>query len=210
MGPITRKQVVQLFLRVFEIKALFHNLGRLFTLKPTSKGWRGRGYQVDNWETFILQEASEKDRKKVARFAIFSLISHVAFATAAILSGHWFLVVLITLAPFYGAGFYGFYCSTHQHAGCDANHPDFRVSCGDAILDPFSSFMYWHMEYHIEHHMFAGIPCYNLPRFSRFVADQLPPKEYSIPRILKLTKHCPKKYGTYQEWRDNYGLYKGF
>lgn len=76
--------------------------------------------------------------------------------------------------------------------------------------DPLISFLYWRMEYHIEHHMFAAIPCYNLKKFSKLVADQLPPKERAIPRIFKLNKLCREKYGTQQEWRDNYGLYKGF
>jgi hypothetical protein len=58
--------------------------------------------------------------------------------------------------------------------------------------------------------MFASIPCYNLKAFSKYVADQLPPKEYSIPRLLKLHGMCLKKYGTYQYWRDHFGFYKEF
>lgn len=189
---------------------LVRNLGRLFTLKPTSQRWRGRSYQLDTWEQFILQEATGPQRKQVYRFAAFTLISHTVFVVACIASGLWFLPVLITFAPFYGAGWHSFACATHQHAACEANHPDFRISCGDAILDPFSSFLYWRMEYHIEHHMFASIPCYNLKAFSRFAADQLPPKEHALPRLLKLNTVCKEKYGSWQYWRDNFGLYKGF
>jgi fatty acid desaturase len=98
----------------------------------------------------------------------------------------------------------------HQHAACEANEADFRISCGDAKLDPLTSFLYWRMEYHIEHHMFAAIPCYNLRAFSTFVADQLPPKEPAIPRILKLHKACKEKFGSYQVWRDTHGIYKGY
>jgi fatty acid desaturase len=134
----------------------------------------------------------------------------VLFVALCLYSGLWFLPVLITFAPFYGAGFLSFVAGTHQHTACEPNHPDFRVSCGDAILDPFSSFLYWHMEFHIEHHMFAAIPCYNLKAFSRFVADQLPPKEHALPRLLKLHRICGEKYGTWQNWRDNFGIYKGF
>ena len=47
------------------MRSLFTNLARLFTVKPTSIGWRGRGYELDTWEQFILQRASEKDRKAV-------------------------------------------------------------------------------------------------------------------------------------------------
>jgi fatty acid desaturase len=207
---LNKRLILNLFFRVLHIKSLVQCLGRLFTLKPTSKGWRMRGYQLDKWEKFILERASEKERKVVYRFAVLSLIVHVLFVAACIVSGNWFLVVLVTLAPFYGPGIHGFICGVHQHACCEANNPDFRKSCGDAILDPISSILYWHMEYHIEHHMFASIPCYNLKKFSKFVADQLPKKEYAIPRIFKLAKRSPEMFGSRAEWRENFGRYKGF
>ncbi len=209
VGEITPKLVFDLFFRVIQIKPFVQNLARLVTLKPTSKGWRGRGYALDTWEQFVLKNATEAQRKQVYRFAVLSLAFQIAFVTVCLVTGHWFLVVLVSLAPFYGPGWHGFLCSTHQHAACDANNPDFRVSCGDAILDPLSSFLYWHMEYHIEHHMFASIPCYNLKAFSRFVADQLPPKERALPRLLKLPSASTEKFQTWHNWRDKYGIYKG-
>jgi fatty acid desaturase len=209
---LTPRLVVDLFFRVIHVRALVQNLARLVTLKPTSLGWRGRAYPLDTWEQFILQRATEKQRRQVYRFGLACLVTHIPFVLACVWAGHpyAFLPVLITFAPFYGAGFLSFIAGTHQHAACEANHPDFRVSCGDAILDPFSSFLYWHMEYHIEHHMFAGIPCYNLKAFSRFVADQMPPKEHALPRLLKLHRVCQEKYGSWQNWRDRFGRYKGF
>lgn len=204
------RALLWMFLGVVHLKALAENLGRLITLKPTSKGWRGRGYRLDTWEQFVLQRAGEADRRAVRRFAVAALVVHAAFTAACVATGFWFLPVLITLAPFYGPGFHGFLCGTPQHACCEANHPDFRISCGDAVLDPLSSFLYWHMEYHIEHHSFAAIPCYNLKAFSRFVADQLPPKEAAIPRLLKLARVSREKFGTWQDWRDNFGRFKGF
>lgn len=197
------------FLRVVHFRALVINLARFFTLKPTSMGWRGRGYELDTWEQFVLKNANDADRRQVYRFAATSLVTHVVFVSVCLYFGFWFLPLLVTFAPFYGAGFMGVIAGTHQHTACEANNPDFRVSCGDAILDPFSSFLYWHMEHHIEHHMFAAIPCYNLKTFSRFVADQLPPKEWALPRLLKLHRLSREKYGTWQKWRDTYGLYKG-
>lgn len=58
--------------------------------------------------------------------------------------------------------------------------------------------------------MYAGIPCYNLKKFSRFVTDQLPPKERALPRIFALNRACRKKYGNRQNWRDGFGRFKGF
>ncbi len=207
---LNRSLFVGLFLKVIQIKALTQNIGRLFTRIPTSNGWRGRGYKLDTWEQFILKNASDRERRQVYRLATGSLIFHVIFVALSIYFGLWFLPILVTLAPFYGFGFLGYMAGIHQHAACEANEPDFRISCGDAILDPLTSFLYWRMEYHIEHHMFAAIPCYNLKKFSKFVADQMPPKEYAIPHIRKINRLSKEKYGSRQAWRDNFGLYKGF
>lgn len=203
------KTMVDLFLHCLWPTSLLINLARFVALKPTSWFWHYRGkVQLTPWEEFILRESSEKDRKQVYRFAGWNLIAHIVFVLACLVSGFWFGIVLISLAPFYGANWHSFFCSIHQHAATEPNHPDFRVSCGDVILDPLSSFLYWHMEYHIEHHSFAAIPCYNLKAFSRFAADQLPPKEHSLPRLLKLHKASKEKYGNYSYWRDHFGFYK--
>ena len=207
---ITPWFLITIFFGVFQVRSLIWNLGRLLTLKPTSNRWRGRGYQLDTWEQFILNRASQKDRRLVYRFAVYALVTQIVFIAACIYFKLWFLPVLITLAPFYGPTFHNFICSTHQHAACEPNHPDFRISCGSVVLNPLSSFLYWHMEYHIEHHMFAAIPCYNLKKFSRFIADQMPPKENTLPRLIKLNKKCSEKYGSWQYWRDNFGRFKGF
>jgi fatty acid desaturase len=207
---LTPSLVFGLFFKVIKVKALIQNLGRLFTVVPASNGWRGRGYKQDAWEQFILKNASDRERRQVYRLAIACLVGHVLFVAICLYLGLWFLPILVTLAPFYGVGILSYMAGIHQHAACEANEPDFRISCGDAILDPLSSFLYWRMEYHIEHHMFAAIPCYNLKKFSRFVADQLPPKEYAIPRIFKLNRICKEKYGSWQAWRDSLGFYKGF
>jgi fatty acid desaturase len=207
---LTPRLIFSLFAYLVQLKGLAQNLGRLVTLSPTSKGWRGRGLKLDTWEQFIWKNASETERRQVRRMAVASLVGHALFVALCIYSGQWFVPVLVSLAPFYDAGFLGFMAGIHQHAACEANNPDCRVSCGDAILDPLTSFLYWRMEYHIEHHMFAAIPCYNLKRFSRFVADQLPPKERALPRLLKLNRICREKYGSWKAWRDRFGLYKGY
>ena len=46
-------------------------------------------------------------------------------------------------------------------------------------LDPVSEFLYWHMNWHLEHHMFAAVPCYHLPKLHRAVANEMP-----APRTL--------------------------
>ena len=41
-------------------------------------------------------------------------------------------------------------------------------------LNPLFSFLYWRMEWHTEHHMYAGVPCYNLGKLYEEIADDMP------------------------------------
>jgi fatty acid desaturase len=36
------------------------------------------------------------------------------------------------------------------------------------------SFLYWHMNYHTEHHMYAAVPCYNLGKLHDQIEPDLP------------------------------------
>jgi fatty acid desaturase len=53
--------------------------------------------------------------------------------------------------------------------------PDFRLCCRTFTLNPVVQFLYWHMNYHIEHHMYAAVPCYRLGRLHRLIKHDLPP-----------------------------------
>jgi fatty acid desaturase len=41
-------------------------------------------------------------------------------------------------------------------------------------MNPVLEFLYWHMNWHIEHHMYAAVPCYNLRKLNKLVADDMP------------------------------------
>ena len=56
---------------------------------------------------------------------------------------------------------------------------DFRKCVRSITLDPFSEFLYWHMNWHTEDHMYAAVPCYNLRGLARAIADDMP-----APRTL--------------------------
>lgn len=206
---LSAKSILFAFFRVLQIKQFIQCTARLLTLKPLSKGWRMRGYKLDKWEEFVLMKGTDKERKRVRRMSIAALAFVVLFVILSIVSGNWFLIILFTLAPFYGPTIYFMIVGSHMHACCQANNPDFRLSCADVKLDPISSILYWHMEYHIEHHMFPSVPCYNLHKFHKFVADQMPERELAVPLLFKLGRKSKEMYGSWEEWRKNFGYYKG-
>jgi fatty acid desaturase len=87
--------------------------------------------------------------------------------------------VLVTLAPFYGNGFQWLLNNT-QHTGLIDNTPDYRLCCRTILINPFFRFIYWNMNYHTEHHMYAAVPCYNLPKLHEYVKADLPPSRRGL------------------------------
>ena len=82
-----------------------------------------------------------------------------------------------------------------QHMGLKEDINDHRESTRSVRLNPIFSFIYWKMEYHIEHHMFPMVPSYNLPKLHEFIKDQLPKPQtlleaYKeiIPAVIKKSK----------------------
>jgi fatty acid desaturase len=65
-------------------------------------------------------------------------------------------------------------------------------------LNPFLRFLYWQMNHHIEHHMFAAVPCYNLHRLHGMIQHDLPPTPKGlvgvwteIDAILRMQQEAP-------------------
>jgi fatty acid desaturase len=47
-------------------------------------------------------------------------------------------------------------------------------------MNPFSRFVYWNMNYHVEHHMFPMVPFHALPALHAEIKDDLPAPSPSI------------------------------
>ncbi|MFN3577603.1 MAG: fatty acid desaturase, partial [Tabrizicola sp.] len=51
--------------------------------------------------------------------------------------------------------------------------------------NPISRFIYWNMNYHVEHHMFPMVPYHALPRLHELIKDDLPPPNRSIAEAFR-------------------------
>jgi fatty acid desaturase len=144
-----------------------------------------RGQFVGEWENRIYEEGGPEKIGPVRRWAKTLLIGHgmilaVSLALGVLLSPLWFLVpVLVSLTPLYG-GWLFFLCNNTQHIGLQDGVPDFRLCCRTFTANPFTQFLYWHMNYHIEHHMYAAVPCYNLKHLHRAIQHDLPPCPHGL------------------------------
>ncbi len=73
---------------------------------------------------------------------------------------------------------------TTQHCGLRENTPDFRQNTRSITINPFMAFLYWHLNWHIEHHMYAGVPCYKLKALAKELAPNMP-QPRTLPRAWK-------------------------
>lgn len=125
------------------------------------------------WEHALFPPEAVDKRRDLFNWARTLLVGHLLLTVISLALGLWMLPVLITLAPFYG-GWLLYLCNNTQHVGLQDNAPDFRLCTRTIILNPFVRFLYWHMNYHIEHHMYAAVPCYNLGKLHALIEPDLP------------------------------------
>ena len=145
-----------------------------------------RGNLTNEWARDVLfPDSAEEKRRELSDWARFLLIGHGVILVVSLTMGWWILPILTSCSPMYGKWLM-VSCNSTQHIGLKDNVPDFRICCRTILLNPFLQFLYWHMNYHIEHHMYAAVPCYNLGKLHRIIRHELP--------------HCPK--GVLATWRQ--------
>lgn len=92
----------------------------------------------------------------------------------AVAAHSWLPVVFLLLPRSYGAWLHELLAIT-QHTGLRENELDHRFSTRTLKLNPFLQFLYWNMNYHIEHHMFPNVPFHALPQLREAIKAELPP-----------------------------------
>ena len=85
----------------------------------------------------------------------------------------WLPLVFVLGPNVYGAWLMAIYGWT-QHAGLAENVLDHRLNCRTIYMNPVHRFLYWNMNYHLEHHMFPLVPFHQLPRLHAIVKDDCP------------------------------------
>jgi fatty acid desaturase len=121
----------------------------------------------------------EPERHKVYRSARIDLAIYAVTVALAIVLRSWLPVLLIGGPRLYGAWLLNVYALT-QHAGLGENVVDHRLNTRTVKMCVVNRFLYWNMNYHIEHHMFPLVPYYRLPQLHQEVRRDCPPVYPSI------------------------------
>lgn len=67
-----------------------------------------------------------------------------------------------------------------QHGGMAEDVLDHRLNSRTVMMNPISRWIYWNMNYHVEHHMFPMVPFHALPQLHALIKDDLPIPNPSI------------------------------
>jgi len=142
-------------------------------------------------ETFV----PENERSRIYWTARVHLAIYIVVIAWSITIGSILPLMYIGLPSLYGAWLY-ITTGLTQHAGLAEDVLDHRLNCRTVYMNPVIRFLYWNMNYHVEHHMFPMVPYHSLPALhEELKADT--PTPYSgfwetykeiIPTIIRQVK----------------------
>ena len=115
----------------------------------------------------------ESEYNKVFLRARIYLLIYAGVIALAIYQRSILPLMFIGLPTIYGAWLTQIYGDT-QHAGLAENVLDHRLNCRTVYMNPVNRYLYWNMNYHVEHHMFPLVPYHNLPQLHELVKADMP------------------------------------
>ncbi len=155
------------------VLALFDVVGAFNSLKTLV--WNAAGTLSPDEKNFIPENQWTR--------TVFAARVHMAVYAATIATAlalwSWLPLMLIGFPRIYGC-WHMVMCGHLQHAGLADNVLDHRLNSRTVYMNKVSRYIYWNMNYHVEHHMFPMVPYHALPRLHELIKDDLPPPNTSI------------------------------
>lgn len=126
----------------------------------------------NEWLNALHRDQPEQHRKSMW-WSRTQLAFHGTILVVAVATGLWVLPFIFSVFSFI-ANWLNYFVALPQHCGLQENVADFRKSTRSMRLPKIVEFLYWHMNWHTEHHMYAGVPCYNLPALHEEIKADMP------------------------------------
>ncbi|MGO8688422.1 MAG: NADH:ubiquinone reductase (Na(+)-transporting) subunit F [Thermoguttaceae bacterium] len=120
-------------------------------------------------KTFI----PESEYGKVVLRAYIYLVIYATVIGLAVCTRSILPLMFIGLPALYGSWLLFIYGHT-QHAGLAENVLDHRLNTRTIYMNAVNRYLYWQMNYHLEHHMFPLVPYHNLARLHELVKADMP------------------------------------
>ena len=177
--------------------SLFAILTSFFALKSTVHTFKNM--VIHSTGRLDAEEATyvpDMERWKVYLVARIWLAIHVVTIGSAFVLGSWLPVMYVGILPTMYGAWVMVYTGTTQHAGLAEDVHDHRLNARTVYMNPILRFVYWNMNYHVEHHMFPMVPYHRLPDLHAVMKPDTP-KPYAstfeayreiIPALLRQRK----------------------
>jgi MocE subfamily Rieske [2Fe-2S] domain protein len=149
------------------------------------------GRMSEDEKIYIPESEFPKIYRKARIYVlIYASVIALSIATRSILP-----LLFVGLANIVGSWLMVVYGLT-QHAGLAENVLDHRLNCRTIRMNFINRYLYWNMNYHVEHHMFPLVPYHALPRLHEAVKEDMPTPYRSlfhawseiIPSVLRQVK----------------------
>ena len=181
MRPVELLRVLLNFVGILDVIAAMKTMAR-----------NALGIIAAEEKTFV----PESEQPKIVLVARIWLAIYAATIGLAVATGSILPLMVIGLPRIYGA-WHHVMTGLLQHGGLADNVTDHRLNSRTVLMNPISRFIYWNMNYHVEHHMFPMVPYHALPRLHALIRDDLPKPNPSIldgyremwPAILRQIRH---------------------
>jgi fatty acid desaturase len=131
-------------------------------------------------ETFI----PESEWPKTYWTARVWLLVYATVVAGCVATGSILPAMVIGLPRMYGA-WHHIVTGLTQHSGLADDVTDHRLNSRTVYMNPLTRFVYWNMNYHVEHHMYPMVPFHALPALHAEIKDDLPEPCASIPAAFR-------------------------
>lgn len=181
MRPPDLLRVAANFVGLFDV---WHSLSALLR--------NAAGTVTPDEQSFIPEsERTKAVTSARVHIAIYALTIALSFVVRS-----WLPLMLIGLPRMYGC-WHMVMVGLLQHGGLAEDVTDHRLNSRTVYMNPVSRFIYWNMNYHVEHHMFPMVPFHALPQLHALIKHDLPAPNTSIldayremvPAFLRQLRH---------------------
>ena len=131
-------------------------------------------------------------RQQLVRTARLHVLLHALVLLVAIYVDQAAWLFTVTLATFI-ATLPNRMLAKLQHVGMEANSKDFRRNSRTVLLPRWLAFLYWNMNYHIEHHMYPAVPYCHLPHLRKWIEHDLPQANTRLWQALAALRMPPSR-----------------
>lgn len=191
---VGRDQEIQVRLPIRPVRQILDFFG--FELAPRELGasvLNAFGYINDVEKTLV----PETERARVIVEARAWMLVFAAIIGASAWLGSWLPICLFGVVPSIGGAWLYNFFGIVQHACLPENVLDHRLNSRTVLMNPVARFLYWNMNFHVEHHMYPSTPYHALPLLHEAIRADCPPPYPTIWSAYR--EFLP---ALYRQWRD--------